>query len=131
MDRRVVLVVALGVHLTVALAHGSTHALVPVGLPAWQNLLVLATTFLGRFALVGFLGRLFRGGFGRGVPLFAASMAGALLVGGTLHFLVDNPDNVRAIPADPWRLPFRISAVAVAATAGTGAAVGAWAWRTR
>lgn len=117
-------VAALVVHLAVASAHGLTHGLVPVGLPAWQNGLVVATTFLG--PVVGVL--LASRSHPLGIPLFALSMLGSFLVGVSLHFLVSNPDHVHAIAPGAWRLPFQASAVAVAATAALGALVGARSW---
>lgn len=127
MERRVVLLAILGVHLVAAVGHGSTHALVPVVLTPWQNLVVLVTTFLGPVAGVVLAWR----DSPLGVPLFAMTMAGSLVVGGYLHFLVENPDHVRVIPAGPWRIPFQVSAAGVALTAGLGTAVGAWYWYTQ
>lgn len=124
MDRRVVLLATLVVHLAVAVAHGSTHALVPVGLPAWVNVVVLLTTFLGPIAGVALAWR----DRPLGVPVFTLSMTAALLVGGYLHFVLENPDHVHAIPAGPWRLPFRATAVGVALTEAAGAVVGARFW---
>lgn len=127
MDRAVGLAGALGLHLLAALVHGSAHALLPVGLPAWADALVLATVFVGPIAGVW----LDRRGHRVGLPLFTLSMAGALLLGLTLHFVVPGADNVATLPVDPWRLPFRVSAVAVAVTPALGAAVGAWYWSGR
>lgn len=127
MDRRVVLLGVLVAHLTAAVVHGTTHALVPVTLAAWQNAVVAATTFVGPAVGVALAWR----GHPLGVPVFAASMAGALLVGGYLHFLVENPDHVGAIPAGPWQLSFQASAVGVAVTSAIGTVVGAWYWGTR
>ena len=126
MDRRVALSAALGLHLAVAVAHGSTHALVPVWLPPWGNALVLVTTFVGPIAGVVLAWR----DHPLGIPLFTVTMAGALLVGGVLHFVVENPDHVHAIPGGPWQTPFRASAAAVAVTSALGAVVGVWAWQT-
>jgi hypothetical protein len=117
----------LVVHLLAAVAHGSTHALVPVPLGPWLNALVLATVFLGPIAGVALASR----GHPLGVPLFTATMAAGLLLGITLHFVVENPDHVHAVPASPWRLPFQASAVGVALTGALGAVVGAWCWRDR
>lgn len=124
MERRVILAAVLLVHLAVALLHGATHALVPVSLTAGQNAVVALTTFVGPIAGVALAWR----GHPLGVALFTLSMAGALAVGGYLHFLVENPDNVRAIPPGAWRLPFQASAAAVALSPAVGTVVGAWAW---
>lgn len=125
MERRVVLLVLLVVHLAVASFHGTAHALVPVTLPAWQNALVVLTTFLGPVAGVALAWR----DHPLGVPVFTLSMAGALLLGGVLHFAVENPDNVGAVPPDAWRLPFQVSAAGVAALPLIGLVVGAAYWR--
>lgn len=127
MGRRVALPAVLGLHLAVAAVHGTTHSLVPVPLPWWVNLLVLGTVFAGPVAGVA----LARRGHPAGVPLFTVAMAGALLLGGVLHFLVENPDNVRALPASPWRGLFRASAVGVAVAPAIGTAAGAWCWHGR
>lgn len=125
MTRRIVLLAVLGIHLTVAIAHGTTHALVPVVLPPWQNAIVLGTVFIGPVAGVGLALR----GHPIGLPLFTASMVGALLVGGVLHFLVENPDHVYAVPDSPWRVVFQASALGVAILPAIGAGVGLWYWR--
>lgn len=127
MDRRVALAAVLGLHLATALVHGSTHALVPVRLAPWQDVLVLATVFVG--PVLGIL--LDRRGHPLGIPLFTLSMAGAFLLGGALHFVVENPDHVAAIPASPWRLAFQVSAVGVAVTPAAGAVLGARYWLER
>jgi hypothetical protein len=122
--RRMAVHLALVAHLTVAVAHGVTHALVPVWLTTTQNAVVLSTTFVGPVVGVALASR----DHPAGIPLFTLSMLGALAVGGGLHFVVENPDHVSAIPAGPWRLPFRASALAVALTPALGTATGAWAW---
>lgn len=127
MDRRLILLVALGAHLAVAVVHGTSHALLSVTLPAWQNGLVVLTTFLGPVAGVTLAVR----GHPWGIPVFTASMTGALLLGGFLHFLVENPDHVRALPSGPWRRPFQASAVGLALVDTAGLAVGSWTWWTR
>lgn len=125
--RRVTLLGVLGLHLAVAVAHGATHELVPVGLPAELNALVALTTFLGPVAGVA----LARRGHRLGVPVFTVSLAGAFLLGLVLHFLVENPDHVHAVPAGPWQGPFQASALAVGLTAALGTVVGAQAWLAR
>jgi hypothetical protein len=126
-DRRVVLLAVLVVHLAVAGAHGLTHSLIPVHLPAWLNAIVAATTFLGPLVGVALVWR----EHPLGVPLFTLSLAAALLVGSVLHFRIDTPDHVHAIPAGPWRIPFQVSAVGVALTEAVGAAIGGRYWDTR
>lgn len=127
MGRRVALPAVLALHLAVAAVHGTAHALVPVPLPLPADLLVLGTVFVG--PVLG--GALAARGNPVGVPLFTLSMAGALLLGVSLHFLVENPDHVAAVPPSPWRPAFRASAVGVAVVPAVGAALGAWTWRSR
>lgn len=124
MDRRVALPGALAIHLLVAVGHGATHGLVPVSLPAWGNGLVVLTVFLGPVVGAALTVR----GHPLGLPVFTVSMLGALVLGGMLHFLVENPDHVALVPADPWRAAFRASAAAVAFSPALGAAVGGWYW---
>lgn len=127
MDRHVVLSIVLLVHLAVALFHGSTHALLPVVLAPWQDALVLGTVFVGPVVGVVLVVR----DHPLGIPLFTATMAGAFLLGGTLHFLVESPDHIHVIPDSQWRLPFQGSAVGVAVTSAIGTAVGVRYWRIR
>jgi len=126
-DRRVVLLGLVAAHLVVATVHGTAHALVPVRLTAWGNAVVVATTFVGPVVGVALAWR----GHPLGVPVFTASMAGALATGGVLHFLVENPDHVHAIPAGRWQLPFRASAGALAITQAVAVGVGTWYWYLR
>jgi ABC-type xylose transport system permease subunit len=126
-DRRVVLLAVLVAHLAVATSHGVSHGLIPVNQPAWQNALVLLTTFLG--PTVG--GLLAWRDHPLGVPLFTVSIAGALLVGGLLHFVLESPDHVHAVPQHPWRLPFRVSAGALLVTDALGTVVGLRFWEAR
>jgi hypothetical protein len=127
MVRHPALVVVLVLHLVVAIAHGATHGLVPVLLPDWGNVLVLSTTFLG--PLVGVV--LDQRDHQLGLALFTISMAAAFALGVLLHFVVESPDHVHAVPANDWRLPFRLTAVAVAVTPGVGAVAGLWVGRGR
>lgn len=127
MDRRLILSVVLGLHLAIAIVHGTSHALIPVPLPPWQNVLVLGAVFVGPVVGVGLTLR----GHPLGIPLFTVSMLSALLLGGVLHFLVENPDHIHMIPEGQWRLPFRMSAAGVAVMPAVGTVVGAWYWRTR
>lgn len=125
MERRVALLGVLAAHLAVAVVHGVAHEAIPVGLAPWQTAVVLATTFLGPVAGVALTLR----DHPLGLPVFTAAMAGALAFGVTFHLLVANPDHVHAVPADPWRVPFRATAVGLVGTDAAGTAVGAWYWR--
>ena len=116
----------LGVHLAVSLAHGATHGLVPVALPVWQDALVIGVVFLGPIA--GVLAT--RVDERLGLDVFAGSLTGALLVGVTLHFLVENPDHVHEIARGPWTLPFQVSAVVVALTDALALLVVGWTQKT-
>jgi len=127
MDQRLTLSVVLAFHLAVAIVHGTSHALLPVPLPPWQNVLVLVAVFIG--PIVGVV--LALRGHSLGLPLFTISMLSAFLLGGVLHFLVENPDHIHMIPEGRWRLPFRMSAAGVAVMPAVGTVVGAWYWRTR
>lgn len=127
MDRRVILRAVVGLHLVVAIVHGGSHALVPVMLGPLLNGLVLITVFLGPVAGVA----LERRGHPLGIPLFTTTMAGALVLGGVLHFLIENPDHVAELPASPWRWLFRASAIGVFVTPALGVVVGIWYWLGR
>lgn len=125
MDRRVALLGVLGLHLAAAVIHGATHGLVPVRQPVWQNGLVLVTTFIGPIIGAALAWR----DHPWGLPVFAVSMAGALLLGGSLHFFFENPDHVQQVPTDPWRVPFQVSAAAVLLTPALGLVAAGYLWR--
>lgn len=127
MNRERVLSGVLGIHLAVALIHGSAHGLAPVPQPPWQNLLVLATVFVGPIAGVALTWR----DHPLGVPVFTVSMVAGMVLGGTLHFLVENPDHIENVPANQWRPLFQASAVGLAITGPLGTVAGVWAWYTR
>lgn len=126
MERRVALAVVLGVHLLAAVAHGLTHGLIPVWLPPWQNGLVLLTTFVAPAVGMALAWR----DHPLGTPVFTLGVASALVLGLTLHAVVESPDHLAAVPPGPWQLPFRMTAVALAVIDGVGVGVGAWYWRT-
>lgn len=127
MDRDVILIGALALHLAVAAVHGTAHGLMGVGLPLWQNALVALTTFLGPVAGVALAIR----DHPVGVPLFTVSMASALALGGLLHFVVESPDHVLAVPSGEWRALFQASALGVLLTPTLGVAAGVWAMSGR
>ncbi|MFC4405954.1 hypothetical protein [Haloarchaeobius iranensis] len=120
MAHRPALLVVLLFHLLVAGSHGAIHGLVPVPLPDWASVLVLTTTFFGPLADVVLDGRDHQ----LGRVLFTASMAGAFALGVLLHFVVESPDYVHAVPSTGWAVPFQVTAVAVAVTSAAGTVVG-------
>ncbi|WP_276260046.1 hypothetical protein [Haloglomus litoreum] len=127
MDRTLALTGALAAHLVVAVVHGVSHGLLPVGLAPWQNAVVLVAVFAGPVAGVA----LVRRGHPLGLPLFTLTMAVGLVFGGVFHFLLENPDHVHALPAGAWRLPFQITAVGLVLTGAVGTALGGWHWWRR
>lgn len=127
MDRNAVLIGALGLHLLVAGVHAGSHFSIPVSLGPALDVVVLVVVFVAPTAGVALAVR----NHPAGIPLFATSMAGALVLGGALHFLVEGPDHVHAIPRGAWRFPFRASAVGLAVVEATGATLGAWYWYAR
>lgn len=124
MDRGVTLAVVLALHVVVALGHGVTHTLVGVWLTPWTNVLVVVTTYV--FPVVG-VALVWRGE-ARGALVFAGSLAGAFVLGGALHFVLETPDHVAAIPASQWGGPFRATAAAVLLTPAIGAVAGVAYW---
>lgn len=118
---------ALVAHLLVSLAHGVPHIALPIPLATWLDV-VIALTVAG-LPVAGFL-LLWRGPSRAGAALFTLSVAAALLIGVLLHVVVPGPDNVATVPDGPWRLPFRLTAVGVAAVDGVATAAGAWTWRS-
>lgn len=120
------LLVALVVgHATVSLVHGVAHAELPVPLLAWQQGFVALVPSL---APVVALALVWRGHERAGLALFTVSMAAALLFGVVFHYLVENPDNVAAIPAGAWHGHFEWTAAAIAVSELLGTALGAWLW---
>lgn len=127
MDRPLILTLVLVVHLTAAVLHGYSHALVPVQLPISFNVIVLLTVFAG--PTVGFV--LVKRRHPVGYPLFVASMTAAFLIGGTFHFIVENPDHVSTLPASEEGVLFELSAIAVLVTPAVGALYGTMCWKSQ
>lgn len=127
MDRRLALPALLIVHLGAAIFHGYSHTIVPVRLPTTLNMIVLLTVFI--VPVVGVI--LARQDHWLGLPLFTVSMIGALLVGGVLHFIIENPDHVNQVPASQAGQLFEQSALAVLVTPLIGAIYGAISWQAR
>ncbi|WP_227352717.1 hypothetical protein [Haladaptatus salinisoli] len=119
--KRTVAAVALGAYLLANLAHGVPHAAVPVPLTPFQSAFVAAVTLA---PIVGFV-LLLRGSERLGSAVFVVSMAASLAFGVYFHFLVPNPDSVRAV-SGPWSGPFFLTAALVAAAGAAGVVAGAW-----
>jgi hypothetical protein len=85
---------AVVVHLLLTLAHGVTHVTVPVAIPGWQLLTAIAVLFVVPVAgaVLSLRGRPWVGSW-----LLVLAGLGGLLLEGTLHFLVVNPDNVATV----------------------------------
>jgi hypothetical protein len=120
-DRRVA-ALALGLHLVANAAHGVPHTAIPVPLAPWQWAFVFGGIVLAPVAAFALLRR---GRARAGASLFAVSMAASLAFGAYFHYATPNPDHVNAVPAGPWRGPFRATALLVVADA-LGVLVGAW-----
>lgn len=112
-------------HLLVVVVHGLAHGLIPVDQPPLQQAYVVVVVVLGPLVALALVRR---GSVRAGAALLAVSMAGSLVFGGVLHFVLDTPDHVAAVPADPWRLPFRLSAVLLVVTEALGTVAGALLW---
>lgn len=124
MGRRVVVAV-VALQLLVAAGHGTAHAELGVTLPAFLTALVAVTTFLGPAVGAVLTWR----GHPTGPPLVAASLVGALALGGVLHFVLEGPDNVAAVAAGAWGGPFRWTAATLAGVQAVGVVVAAVTWR--
>jgi hypothetical protein len=112
------------IHFINLLWHGATHALIPVPLSGLQTVFVVLVIFL--LPLVG-AGLLWTERRRIGAWLITLSMFGALLFGFINHFVRASPDYVLAVPANPWRHSFVVSAalLVVTETIGTVAGVAA------
>lgn len=115
--------VAVGLHIVSNLAHGVPHAMIPVPLAVWQPAFVYGVVF---FVPLVALWLVWRGRRTVGATLLAISMAASLAFGAYFHYVAVTPDRVDAVPAGPWRSPFRVTALSVALTEAVGVIVGAW-----
>ena len=112
---------AVGLHTAASAAHGVPHAVIPVPLAPWQWAFVYGVIVLAPLVALGLL---WRGREAAGATLLAVSMAASLAFGVYFHFVAPTPDHVGAVPAGPWRGPFRVTALLVAVTDAVGALVG-------
>ena len=124
MDRQLILLLLVIVHLGAAGLHGYSHAIVPVQLSTTLNAMVLLTVFIG--PTLGAI--LDRRNHELGIAIFTVSMIGAMLISGVFHFLIENPDHVSTVPATQAGHLFELSALAVLFTPLIGAAYGARCW---
>lgn len=112
---------AVGLHAAASAAHGVPHAAVPVPLAPWQWAFVYGVIVLAPLVALGLLRR---GKVEVGGTLLAVSMAASLLFGVYFHFVAPTPDHVGAVPAGPWRGPFRVTALVAAIVDAVGVFVG-------
>ena len=107
-------------HLVVSLIHGAAHAGAAVPLSALQNAFVWIVIMAGPLVALWLVwtGRSF------GPELFLVSMAGSLVFGLVNHFVIESPDHVSHITSATWRLPFQLTAAALAVLEAAGTAVG-------
>ncbi len=86
-------------HGLVSLLHEIAHRILPVDLSFLTY--AIAYVFVGVLPLVAMV--LLWTSFRRlGVWLLLLSMAGALAYAGALHFVLNNPDHIHAVPEGPW-----------------------------
>jgi hypothetical protein len=91
-----------------------------VELSAWAGLYVLCIVGIGPIAGLALL----RSGRQRtGAAILFAATSSALLFGLWKHFIAHGPDHVMHLQAGPWRVPFQVTAVLLAASEATGAVV--------
>ena len=113
----------LVVHLVVTVGHSIAHVGASVFLPPGLTAVIQLVFLLGPIAGVVLLRR---GRERLGAAVFTASMVVALAFGFAFHFVLDTPDHVAAVPAGPWQLPFRLTAVAFFPVDAAGALLGGW-----
>ena len=107
-------------HLAVSLVHGAAHSGAAVPLSALQNVFVWVVILAGPLAALW----LIRTGRPLGPALLALTMGGSLVFGIVNHFVIESADHVAHITSDAWRLPFQVTAVALALLEAAGTAVG-------
>lgn len=102
-----VLALHIGAHAT----HTFTHLTIPITLP---TPLTVFTIFVVFIAPVGGFLLLLRGYRIFGGIIFVVSMAISLALGGTFHFVLQNPDHISSVPNGVLGFTFKTTAVAVA-----------------
>lgn len=122
-----VVAVLLGLHLVVHTLHGIPHRTIPVTLDPAVTATVLVVVYV--LPIAGGL-LIWRGSERAGIATVTVAMGISLALATTLHFVVESPDNVAAISADPWRLTFISTAAGITIVDGLGVLGGVWAWRT-
>ena len=107
-------------HVAVSLVHGAAHSGAAVPLSALQNVFVWVVILAGPLAALWMI----RTGRPLGPALLALTMGGSLVFGIVNHFVIESADHVAHITSDAWRLPFQVTAVALALLEAAGTAVG-------
>lgn len=113
--------VVLG-HALVSGGHGVAHALVPVGLDAWQWAVVLVAAVVGPLVALWLV---WQGSYRMGGLVLAGAMATALAFGVVFHYLLPNPDHVSMVVGQ-WAAPFAWTASGVAVLELAGLIFGLW-----
>ena len=133
MFRRAATVIILA-HLAVNFMHGAAHSGAAVPLSALQNAFVWIVILVGPLVALWMI----RTGRRFGPELLALTMGGSLAFGIVNHFVIESPDHVGHITSEAWRLPFQLTALALAVLEAAGTAIGIrWsvanraAWRLR
>lgn len=117
----------LGLHLLVHTVHGIPHQTIPVPLGAPRTAAVIVVVYVLPIA-GGIL--LWRGSDRSGIATVTLAIGLSLALATTLHFVLESPDHVAAVPAGPWRLPFLLTAAGITVVDALGVLGGVWAWRS-
>lgn len=109
-------------HLIVNLLHGRAHTELGVGLTSWQQFYVITVILLA--PLIGLVLSWTR--YARtGLWLLLASMLGSLIFGACYHYVIVSSDHVAHLPPGDARGLFRITALLLLITEGTGVVLAA------
>ena len=119
MFRRAATVIILA-HLAVNFMHGAAHSGAAVPLSALRNAIVWMVILAGPLVALWMI----RTGRRFGPELLALTMGGSLVFGIVNHFVIESPDHVGHITSEAWRLPFQLTALALAALEAAGTALG-------
>ena len=107
-------------HLAVSFIHGAAHSGAAVPLSVLQSAFVWTVIFAGPLIALWMLWT----GRAMGPELFLLTMAGSLIFGVVNHFVIESPDHVNHVTSATWRLPFQLTAVALAVLEAGGTAIG-------